>query len=114
MPEPLWGSGIDSTHGAGVGSMHLGGDEASNAVQSTLLLRACCTSTAQSFGKPAGIGPVHFAPIAAPPGEQVALTSGVVCCLPHRGYVPLGESDRHRGSTYGLIRLPLVGLSLIA
>ena len=66
MPEPLWGSGIDSSHGAG--SMHLGGDEASNAVHSTLLSLACCTSTAQSSGKPAGIGPVHFAPIAAAAG----------------------------------------------
>ena len=72
MPEPLWGSGIDSTHGAGVGSMHLGGDEASNAVQSMLLLRACCTSTAQSFGKPAGIWPVHFAPIAAAAGRAAS------------------------------------------
>src|SRR5437879_2021486 len=49
------------THGAG--SMHL--PAASNVVHSTLLSRACCTSTAQSSGKPAGIVLVHFAPMAA-------------------------------------------------
>src|SRR5262245_23825607 len=54
----------ESTHGAG--SMHR--LEASNEVHRTLLSLACCTSATQSSGKPAGIGPVHFAPCAAAAG----------------------------------------------